>query len=61
MSYVVKNQIEKFKTDPLMVQLSAEELTPICFAGCPHAKEAERQQTFMHGCIIKQLPIVRKM
>lgn len=59
MAFVVKDQVEKFRTDPLMIELSSSDATPICFAGCPHAKELERQQKFLHGCVIKRLLIVR--
>ncbi|KAI1713571.1 core binding factor beta subunit domain-containing protein [Ditylenchus destructor] len=56
MPLVVDNQAEKFRTDPLMVELSAtSQPTTIRFAGCPHAREPERQQTFLTSCQQKRL------
>lgn len=55
---VVKNDIDKSYADPLFIELSSRPLN-IRFAGCPHAKEGERRQTFLDGCFItKRLPIV---
>ena len=56
MPRVVDNQRETFRTDPLMTQLAQG--TPIRYAGCLHAKESERRQTFVQNCAHRKLFIV---
>lgn len=56
MPRVVDNQLEAFRTDPMMTQLAQG--TPIRYAGCLHAKESERRQTFVQNCAHRKLFIV---
>jgi hypothetical protein len=53
----VENQCDKFRSDPLMVELSAQNVK-ICYAGFPYAKAQERRQSFLKACASKRLSIV---
>lgn len=59
MPRVVDNQLETFRTDPILSNLA--QITNIRFAGCPHAKDSERKQTFMQNCANKCLPVVSNL
>uniref|UniRef100_A0A0K0EKU1 Uncharacterized protein n=1 Tax=Strongyloides stercoralis TaxID=6248 RepID=A0A0K0EKU1_STRER len=55
MSTMHENQEEAFFNDQILKQLSSE--TPISYVGCLHARESERQETFIQNCEKKSIPI----
>ncbi|CEF65527.1 Core binding factor, beta subunit family-containing protein [Strongyloides ratti] len=55
MSKIYENQEEAFLKDQILNQLSNE--TAISYVGCLHARESERQETFLQNCEKKSIPI----
>uniref|UniRef100_A0A0N5BWB0 NTR domain-containing protein n=1 Tax=Strongyloides papillosus TaxID=174720 RepID=A0A0N5BWB0_STREA len=55
MSRIHEKQEEAFLKDQILNQLSSE--TAISYVGCLHARESERQETFLQNCEKKSIPI----